>query len=180
MSNLPKRYNQFFRAFACLLIALFCAPSFAQWKYIRQVDKFTGDNESHVRLKSKNSQPVGINAQPVSAELIVFDSVDALSFKAAVMFSQNSLPVASSYNGGFCAGSYTCQALLKVDDGELIQIPIVDSGKGDKAFVYMRVPNDETLKNLLEAKKIEMRVSFYKRGDGNFVFTSNGKNQLVK
>lgn len=180
VNNLSKCYSPLLRVIAYLLVALVCSPSFAQWKYIKQVDKFTGDNESHIRLKSKNSQPVGVNAQPVSAELVVFESVDALSFKAAVMFSQNSLPVASSYNGGFCAGSFTCQALFKVDDGELIQIPIVDSGKGDKAFVYMRVPNDEFIKSLLESKKIEMRVSFYKRGDGNFVFTSNGTNKLVK
>ncbi len=180
MNKLPKHYSPLFRTITFLLIAFFCAPTFAQWKYIKQVDKFTGDNDSHVRLKSKNSQPVGISAQAISAELIVFESVDTLSFKGAVMFSQNSLPVASSYNGGFCAGSYSCQALFKIDDGELIQIPIVDSGKGDKAFVYIRVPNDEVVKSLLEAKKIEMRVAFYKKGDGNFIFTSNGKNPLSK
>lgn len=180
MNNLPKRYSPLLRVIAYLLVALVCSPSFAQWKYIKQVDKFTGDNESHVRLKSKNSQPVGVNAQPTTAEMIVFESTDSDSFKAAVMFSQHSLPVAFSYNGNFCAGSYTCLALIKIDDGELIQVPIVDSGKGDKAFVYMRVPTDEVLKNLLGAKKIEMRVSFFKKGDGNFVFTSNGKNPIVK
>ena len=180
MNKLPKHYSPLFRTITFLLIAFFCTPTFAQWKYIKQVDRFTGDNESHVKLKSKNSQPVGVSPQAVSAEIIVFESVDNLSFKGAIMFSQNSLPVASSYNGGFCAGSYSCQALFKIDDGELIQIPIVDSGKGDKAFVYLRVPNDEVVKSLLEAKKIEMRVAFYKKGDGNFVFTSNGKNALIK
>jgi hypothetical protein len=180
MNKLPKHYSPLLRAISFLLIVFFCTSTFAQWKYIKQVDKFTGDNDSHVRLKSKNSQPVGVNAQPITAELIVFESVDALSFKAAIMFSQNSLPVAASYNGSFCAGSYSCQALLKIDDGELIQLKIFDSGKGDKAFVYMSVRNDELIMQMLVAKKIEMRVAFYKRGDGNFVFTANGKNPLLK
>ena len=180
MKILSNCFNQPIKVISLLLVALVCSPSFAQWKYIKQVDKFTGNNESHVRLKSKNSQPVGVNAQPTTAEMIVFESTDSDSFKAAVMFSEHSLPVAFSYNGNFCAGSYTCLALIKIDDGELIQVPIVDSGKGDKAFVYMRVPTDEVLKNLLGAKKIEMRVSFFKKGDGNFVFTSNGKNPIVK
>ena len=96
------------------------------------------------------------------------------------MFSQHSLPVSFSYHVDICIGSYTCQASIKIDGGEILQIPIVDSGKGDSAFVYMRIPNDEVVKSLIEAKKIEIRVEFYNKGNGDFIFFSNGKNALTK
>lgn len=174
--KLPK----LIKTISIVALAMGSTLGYAQWKYVKQVDKFTGENESYVKIKSKNSQPVGNASQPVTVDLIVFESVANDSFKAALMFSQNSFPVSNSYRGNYCAGSYTCQAMIKIDEGEIIQIPIVDSGRGDKAFVLMRIQDEEKIKNLLEAKKIEMRVEFYNRGEGFFVFNSNGKNALNK
>jgi hypothetical protein len=168
------------KTFAMLLISLSCSSTFAQWKVVKQVDKFTGENESYIKLKSKNSQSVGINSQATTAELIVFESVGSDAFKAALMFSQKSMPVAYSYNGNLCTGSYTCEVLIKIDNTDAIKIPIVDSGKGDKAFVYMRIKDDEKIKQILEAKKIEMKVDFFRKGEGIFIFSSNGKNTLKK
>jgi len=164
----------------CTTVCIFCLNANAQWKYVKDLDKFSGENHSHVRLKSKNVQMVGVNSNATIAELIIFENTGADIFKAAIMFSENSRPVAFSYSGNICIGSYTCEALIKIDNGELQKFPIVDSGKGDKAYVYMRVPSDEIVNNLLEAKKIEMRVAFYKKGDADFIFNSNGKSIFKK
>jgi hypothetical protein len=168
------------KIFFTIWLCVWSAPTLAQWKYIKQIDKFTGKDESHIRLKSKNSQAVGLNSRATSAEIIIFESPDSTSFKAALMFSQHSWPVAFNYQSDICVGSYDCKVLVKIDNGEILKIPIIESGQGDKAFVYLRVPNDKIIKGLLEAKKIEMRVAFYKNGDGDFMFISNGKNALVK
>lgn len=177
---MPNHNRLLLKLIAFLAIALSSSPSIAQWQYIKQVDKFTGENESYVRLRSKNSQLVGANSQSTNAEIVVFDSNKTDTFKAALMFAQHAVPVSFSYRGNYCTGSYECQALLKIDNGEPIQVPLVDSGKGDRAFVYLRIPSEDFLKNILEAKKIEMRIEFYNKGNGNFVFTSDGKNALNK
>ena len=180
MANMYSWRGQLIKAIAMLVVAFNCASSIAQWRYVNQIDRFTGDNESYVKLKSKNSQLVGTSSQSVTAELIVFDVSKADTFKAALMFSRNSIPAALSYNGNYCAGSYTCNALLKIDDGEIVRMQMIDSGKGDKAFVYLRPHYLDTLPSILKAKKIEMQIEFYNGRTGNFVFTSDGKNPLAK
>lgn len=164
----------------CVTVCALSMNANAQWKYVKDVDKFSGESHSHLRLKSKNVQMVGFNSSATIAELIVFENTSADTFKAAIMFSENSQPVAFSYSGNICIGAYTCEALLKIDNGELQKFPIVDSGKGDKAYVYMSVPSDELINKILEAKKIEMRVAFYKKDNGDFIFISNGKSTFKK
>ena len=151
---------QYLKSIATFAVAFNCASSMAQWTYVNQIDKFTGDSDFYVKLKSKNSQMVGTSSQSVTVELIVFDSSKADTFKAALMFSRHALPASLSYRANYCAGSYTCNALLKIDDGEIVRIPMIDSGKGDKAFVYLRPPYIDTLPSILEAKKLKCELSF--------------------
>ena len=142
------------------------------WAFVESKDEFSGKTSKYAILESANRQKVGLFNDYVHATLVAWDTKNKSDdyMQGFIKFSDNTIPNLRTAYTEHCPYDQ-CDMEVKFDDGAIRKYEMVSNRDGS-AIGYMR--SADFFKRAFVAKKIEVRVHFFQRGAGTFVFKNDG------
>lgn len=142
------------------------------WKDGGGIDNMTGKDNTYSALVSQNTQQVGVLNDSVKAQIVVWKNISDGSYPAAITFNKSSQPRAyTSYDSCF---DNDCFMLVRLDGGQTQSVKIYEGSSSDRSSRVF-ISDKSMVKRIQAAKKIEIRIAFFRQGDGNFIFINDGK-----
>lgn len=138
------------------------------WKQETITDKFTGTAKVIFSVMSRNTQNVGVTGEAIKASIIVFPYSPAGNYPIKLYFSGASQPLGLTDAGHCFSGSCTVSA--KFDGGEIKKYEAFEPSDLSGSRHQLFIQDISFIKNAFLSKKIEIRVPFYSKGNGDFEF----------
>jgi len=140
------------------------------WKEESIKDEFSGKETVLAEIDSINTQPVGVLSQNRQATIVTWKNQKPGFFPAKIFFNGSAMPNAAS-SSGECYRS-KCSIEVKFDGGAIEKYSVIEGSQDSKnSEVY--IESKAFVNKAFNAKKIEIRMSFYQQNDGIFEFDNS-------